>query len=118
MKLGEIHSAPEVVNFLVDKLGYSYITSTHQHPPQWSKGTTYNIPDIHVFNFPVKGQQVNDSSTTLLLRRSLRSNISLHAKDDMTTTVLISGQWIIVRMRLSCLMYKNSRSWIVCLLRT
>jgi hypothetical protein len=67
MTLGGIHSAAEVVNFLVDKIGHPYITSYVNHVrshPTAQKAPHAIVPDIHAFNFPTGGQQVNDSGAT------------------------------------------------------
>jgi hypothetical protein len=64
MKLEGIHSAAEAVNFLVDKIGHPCITSHVNHVsshPNARKAPHAIVPDIHTFNFPTEGQQVNDS---------------------------------------------------------
>ncbi len=64
MKLGGIHSAAEAVNFLVDKIGRPYITSYVDHVsshPNTQNAPHVVVPDIHAFNFPTGGQQLNDS---------------------------------------------------------
>jgi hypothetical protein len=67
MKLGGIHSAAEAVNFLVNKIGHPYITSYVNHVsshPNAQKAPHVIVPDLHAFNFPTGGQQVNDSGAT------------------------------------------------------
>jgi hypothetical protein len=67
MKLGGIHLAAEAVNFLVDKIGHPCITSYVNHVssnPDAQKVPHAIVPDIHAFNFPTGGQQVNDSGAT------------------------------------------------------
>ncbi len=67
MKLGGIHSATEAVNFLVDKIGHTFIMSYVNHVsshPNAQKAPHAIVPDIHAFNFPTGGQQVNDSGAT------------------------------------------------------
>ncbi len=64
MKLGGIHSAAKAVNFLVNKIGHPYITSyvnhVSSHPDAFTAPRAI-IPDLHAFNFPTGGYQVNDS---------------------------------------------------------
>jgi hypothetical protein len=67
MKLGGIHSAAEVINFLVNKIGHPYITPYVNHVsshPNAQNAPHAIVPDIHAFNFPTGGQQVNDSGAT------------------------------------------------------
>jgi hypothetical protein len=67
MNLGGIHSAAEAVNFLVDKKGHPYIMSYVNHVsshPNARKEPHAIVSDINAFNFPIGGQQVNDSGAT------------------------------------------------------
>jgi hypothetical protein len=119
MKLGGIHFAAEVVNFLVDKIGHpcimSYVNHVSSHPT--AKMAPHAIvPDIRAFNFPTGGQQVNDSGATSAAEVFLKSKHSRHAKANRTATTPILSLWIDTRMKSSYLMIKNSRSWIVFLL--
>jgi hypothetical protein len=68
MKLGGIHSVAEAVNlavnFLVGRIGHPCITSYVNHViihPNAQKAPHVIVPDLHAFNFPKGGQQVNDS---------------------------------------------------------
>jgi hypothetical protein len=66
MELGGIQSTAEAVNFLVDKKGHPYITSYVNHVSSHpnAQAPHASVPDIHAFNFPTGGQQVNYSRAT------------------------------------------------------
>jgi hypothetical protein len=116
MKLGGILSTAEAVNFLADKIGHPYITSYVSHVsshPNTRKAPHAIVPDIHAFNFPTGGQQVNDSGGTSPPEAFIEINTSRHAKANKTTKAPILGQWIDASMKSSYLMIKNSQIWIV-----
>jgi hypothetical protein len=67
MKLEGIHSTAKAVNFLVDKIGHPFIMSYVNHVsshPNARKAPHAIVSDLHAFNFPTGGQQVNDSGAT------------------------------------------------------
>jgi hypothetical protein len=67
MKIGEIHSTAEAVNFLVNMIGHPNIMSYLYHVishPNTQKAPHVIVPDLHAFNIPTGGQQVNDSGAT------------------------------------------------------
>jgi hypothetical protein len=101
IKLGGIHSTAKAVNFLVNKIGHTYImpyvNHVNSHPNAW-KAPHAIVPDLQAFNFPTGGQQVNDSvGPCLLLKRSSKSKHSRHAKANTITTTPILSQWINAR---------------------
>ena len=69
MKLGGgIRSEKEALNFLLDKVGESHVTSYVKHVPSHQnirKAPHSIVPDIHARNFPAGTKQtINDSGAT------------------------------------------------------
>jgi hypothetical protein len=63
-----------------------------------------------------EGSKLMTVGPHLLLKRSLKSKHSQHAKANTITRTPILGQWIDAHMKSFYLMIENSRSWIGVLL--
>ena len=66
MKVGEVRSEKEAVNFLLGKVGEPHITGYINHVSRRDgnrRAMHAVIPDIHATNFPVGKQRVNDSGS-------------------------------------------------------
>jgi hypothetical protein len=105
-KVGGIHSVGEAVNFLDDKIVHPYVTSYVNHVSSHlneQKAPHAIILDIHAFNFPTGGQQVNDSEATSAAEaffkiktftacksRYTRNNTNLRPVDQRVHEVILS----------------------------
>lgn len=68
VKLGDIHSEKDAVNFILDKVWEPYITNYMNRVSRHSnarKTPHYVVPDLRAWNFPTGKQRVNDSDTTM-----------------------------------------------------
>ena len=114
MKLGGIPSKKEAVNFLLGKVGDPHITLYVNHVSRQNGNRRSQhaiIHGIHVTNFPVGRQRINDSgSIPGMQRQSSKSRRPPHAKPDTPTTTQQTYQWIDGQMRWSAPTARRSKN--------